>query len=141
VTKFGEFGDQIYVKPGILSGKAFTRVGIPSPLRRNAKSPPQKRGFPARKRLIGICVSILGTVSSGRDLRPFYLGSVLAALAFIFHAFINMGMTMGIMPVTGVPLPFLSYGGTALIVDLTCIGLLQSIHAFNPPPKKDAWAS
>lgn len=60
---------------------------------------------------------------------------------FIFHSFINMGMTMGIMPVTGVPLPFLSYGGTALIVDLTCIGLLQSIHAFNPPPKKDAWAS
>lgn len=60
---------------------------------------------------------------------------------FIFHSFINMGMTMGIMPVTGVPLPFLSYGGTALIVDLTCIGLLQSIHAFNPPPKKDVWAT
>jgi rod shape determining protein RodA len=60
---------------------------------------------------------------------------------FIFHSFINMGMTTGIMPVTGVPLPFLSYGGTALIVDLTCIGLLLSIHAYNPPPKKDAWST
>lgn len=60
---------------------------------------------------------------------------------FIFHSFINMGMTMGIMPVTGVPLPFLSYGGTALIVDLVCIGLLLSIHAYNPPLKKDPWAS
>ncbi len=60
---------------------------------------------------------------------------------FIFHSFINMGMTMGMMPVTGVPLPFLSYGGTALIVDLVTVGLLLSIHRYNPPPKKDAWAS
>jgi len=58
---------------------------------------------------------------------------------FIFHAFINMGMTMGIMPVTGVPLPFLSYGGTALIIDLVCVGLLQSIYFYNPPEKKDPW--
>jgi rod shape determining protein RodA len=48
-------------------------------------------------------------------------------------------MTMGIMPVAGVPLPFLSYGGTALIVDLIAIGLLQSIRKLNPPPKKDVW--
>ncbi|MBX9691018.1 MAG: FtsW/RodA/SpoVE family cell cycle protein, partial [Cyanobacteria bacterium] len=60
---------------------------------------------------------------------------------FIFHSFINMGMTMGMMPVTGVPLPFLSYGGTALIVDLVTVGLLLSVHRYNPPPKKDAWAS
>lgn len=58
---------------------------------------------------------------------------------FIFHAFINMGMTMGIMPVTGVPLPFLSYGGTALIIDMVCLGLLQSIYFYNPPEKKDPW--
>lgn len=58
---------------------------------------------------------------------------------FIFHAFINMGMTMGIMPVTGVPLPFLSYGGTALIVDMVCVGLLLSIHRYNPPPTRNAW--
>ncbi|MBK7836176.1 MAG: rod shape-determining protein RodA [Candidatus Obscuribacter sp.] len=59
---------------------------------------------------------------------------------FLFHAFINIGMTIGIMPVAGVPLPFLSYGGTALIVDLVSIGLLQSIYYFNPRVKKDVWA-
>ena len=58
---------------------------------------------------------------------------------FLFHCFINMGMTMGMMPVTGVPLPFLSYGGTALIVDLIALGLLQSVYAYIPKPKKDAW--
>lgn len=59
---------------------------------------------------------------------------------FVFHAFLNIGMTMGIMPVAGVPLPFLSYGGTALIIDLVAIGLLMSIRTFNPPPrKKDNW--
>jgi rod shape determining protein RodA len=59
---------------------------------------------------------------------------------FVFHAFLNIGMTMGIMPVAGVPLPFLSYGGTALIIDLVAIGLLMSVRTFNPPAKKkDNW--
>ena len=69
-------------------------------------------------------------------------GSVMAIgimSMFLFHVFLNVGMTMGIMPVAGVPLPFLSYGGTALIVDLIAIGLLQSIRKLNPPPKKDVW--
>ena len=58
---------------------------------------------------------------------------------FLFHAFINMGMTTGIMPVAGVPLPFLSYGGTALIVDMVAIGLLMSIYAYTPKETKDVW--
>lgn len=58
---------------------------------------------------------------------------------FLFHVFLNIGMTMGIMPVAGVPLPFVSYGGTALIVNLVSIGLLHSIRLMNPPPKKDVW--
>jgi rod shape determining protein RodA len=56
---------------------------------------------------------------------------------FLFHVFINIGMTIGIMPVAGVPLPFLSYGGTALLVDLVSIGLLQSIYAYSRSSKKD----
>jgi len=44
------------------------------------------------------------------------------------QVFINVGMTIGIMPITGIPLPFISYGGSALIADLIGIGLLQSIH-------------
>ncbi|MBW4061779.1 rod shape-determining protein RodA [Candidatus Saccharibacteria bacterium] len=45
----------------------------------------------------------------------------------VFHVFINVGMNMGIAPVTGIPLPFISYGGTSLIIALTCVGLLESI--------------
>ncbi len=52
---------------------------------------------------------------------------------FLFHVFLNIGMTIGIMPVAGVPLPFLSYGGTALLVDLFSIGVLESIRSDNPP--------
>ncbi len=44
-----------------------------------------------------------------------------------FHVFVNIGMNVGIMPVAGVPLPLISYGGTNLIMVLTCIGLLLSI--------------
>lgn len=58
---------------------------------------------------------------------------------FLFHVFLNIGMTMGIMPVAGVPLPFLSYGGTALIIDMISIGILLSIRSLNPPPRKDVW--
>ena len=58
---------------------------------------------------------------------------------FLFHAFENIGMTIGIMPVAGVPLPFLSYGGTALIVDMVAIGLLMSVFLYNPKEVKDSW--
>jgi rod shape determining protein RodA len=44
------------------------------------------------------------------------------------QVFINVGMVIGIMPITGIPLPFISYGGSALIADLIGIGLLQSVH-------------
>jgi len=47
---------------------------------------------------------------------------------FGFQAFQNIGMCLGIMPVTGVPLPFVSYGGSSLFAGMLAIGLLQSIH-------------
>jgi len=50
------------------------------------------------------------------------------AIWFAAQAFINIGMTIGIAPVTGLPLPFVSYGGSALFADMIAIGLLQSIH-------------
>jgi rod shape determining protein RodA len=53
-------------------------------------------------------------------------GGVLAM--FMFQIFLNIGMTLGIMPVAGVTLPLLSYGGSSVIVTFLAIGLLQSIH-------------
>jgi len=48
---------------------------------------------------------------------------------FIFQTFENIGMTMGLMPMTGVPLPFLSYGGSSMFANLIGIGLLQNVHS------------
>ena len=59
-------------------------------------------------------------------------GSILAggiAVMFLFQVFVNIGMTIGIMPVTGIPLPFVSYGGTAMIAFLMFVGLLRG----HPP--------
>jgi rod shape determining protein RodA len=47
---------------------------------------------------------------------------------FAFQGFENIGMTLGIMPVTGLPLPFVSYGGSAMFANLIAIGLLQNVH-------------
>lgn len=49
------------------------------------------------------------------------------ATIFLFQVFVNVGMTMGIMPVTGIPLPFISYGRSSLVVSMISLGLLQSI--------------
>jgi rod shape determining protein RodA len=46
---------------------------------------------------------------------------------FIFQSFVNIGMTIGIMPITGLPLPFVSYGGSAVVADMMAVGLLQSV--------------
>jgi rod shape determining protein RodA len=50
---------------------------------------------------------------------------------FMFQVFVNVGMTVGIMPITGVPLPLMSYGGSAVIVTFLAIGILQSIHVHS----------
>ncbi|HYH27781.1 MAG TPA: rod shape-determining protein RodA [Actinomycetota bacterium] len=45
-----------------------------------------------------------------------------------FQVFVNVGMTLGIMPVTGIPLPLVSYGGTALVTNFLSVGLLMNVH-------------
>jgi rod shape determining protein RodA len=53
-------------------------------------------------------------------------GGILAML--MFQVFVNVGMTIGIMPITGVPLPLMSYGGASVLTTFLALGLLQSIH-------------
>jgi rod shape determining protein RodA len=54
-------------------------------------------------------------------------GGIVAMI--LFQVFINVGMNVGIMPITGIPLPLLSYGGSSVIATLLAVGLLQSIYA------------
>ncbi len=54
-------------------------------------------------------------------------GGVVSML--LFQVFINVGMTIGIMPITGIPLPLLSYGGSSVLTTFLAVGLLQSIYA------------
>jgi rod shape determining protein RodA len=48
---------------------------------------------------------------------------------FAFQLFENIGMTLGLMPMTGVPLPFISYGGSSMFATLIGFGLLQNVHS------------
>ena len=69
---------------------------------------------------------ILHVATISRD-RFGVLIAVGVATIFLFHLFVNVGMTMGIMPVTGIPLPFISYGRSNLVLSIISLGLLQSI--------------
>ena len=55
------------------------------------------------------------------------------AAMLLFHTFENIGMCIGLMPVTGIPLPFLSYGGTSLVTNLIAVGLVMSVAYHNKP--------
>ena len=47
---------------------------------------------------------------------------------FGFQVFENIGMNLGIMPITGLPLPFVSYGGTSMFASMVAVGLLLNVH-------------
>ncbi len=68
-------------------------------------------------RILMIAKNLFGTVIAG---------GILAMV--MFQVFVNVGMTIGIMPITGVPLPLMSYGGSSVVVTFIALGLLQSIH-------------
>jgi rod shape determining protein RodA len=53
-------------------------------------------------------------------------GGIVAML--LFQVFVNVGMTVGVMPITGIPLPLMSYGGSSVLTTFIAIGLLQSIY-------------
>ncbi|MCS0601527.1 rod shape-determining protein RodA [Streptomyces sp. LP11] len=87
----------------------------------------------------GLIVFLIGVVlwracRIARDSTELY-GTIVAAgivAWFAFQSFENIGMTLGIMPVTGLPLPFVSYGGSSMFAVWIAIGLLQSIKVQRP---------
>jgi rod shape determining protein RodA len=50
------------------------------------------------------------------------------SLTFFIYVFVNIGMVAGLLPVVGVPLPLISYGGTSMVILLISFGILMSIH-------------
>jgi rod shape determining protein RodA len=81
-----------------------------------------------------ICLRILQIIKITSDPFAAYICAGLAGM-FSFHFIINVGMTMGIMPITGIPLLFISYGGSAMFSAMIGIGLALSIHIrrYIPP--------
>jgi rod shape determining protein RodA len=69
----------------------------------------------------------LRIAAMSRDMFGTLLATGIAAL-WAFQVFVNVGMTMGIMPITGIPLPFISYGGSSLLTNYVAVGMLLNIH-------------
>jgi rod shape determining protein RodA len=68
------------------------------------------------------------TMLVARDRFGFLLAAGLVGMLF-FHVLVNVGMTIGIMPITGIPLPFMSYGGSAMLTDFAAVGILLNIFS------------
>ncbi len=78
--------------------------------------------------LLGILVFRALRIASRADDQFGMLAASGVAVWFGVQSFINIGMAIGIMPVTGLPLPLVSYGGSAMFADMIAIGMLQSVH-------------
>jgi rod shape determining protein RodA len=92
----------------------------------------EQRGFVGAVILLGLYLLVLWrglrVITVARDLfSAIVAGGIVIAL--LFQIFVNIGMTMGIAPITGIPLPFVSVGGSSLIANLAAMGVLLAIHA------------
>jgi rod shape determining protein RodA len=91
----------------------------------------EQLGFLGSATLLGLFALLiwraLRIATMSRDLFGALLASGIAAI-WAFQMFVNIGMTMGIMPITGIPLPFISYGGSSLLTHFVAVGLLLNVH-------------
>ncbi|MDQ2873264.1 MAG: rod shape-determining protein RodA [Candidatus Eremiobacteraeota bacterium] len=76
----------------------------------------------------GILYGGVRSMLAARDRFGFLLATGLVAM-LAFHIVVNIGMTIGIMPITGIPLPFMSYGGSAILTDYVAVGMLLNIYS------------
>jgi rod shape determining protein RodA len=92
----------------------------------------EQRGFIGAAILLGLYLLVLWrglrVVTVARDLfSAIVAGGIVVGL--LFQIYVNVGMTMGIAPITGIPLPFVSVGGSSLIANLAAMGVLLAIYA------------
>jgi rod shape determining protein RodA len=91
----------------------------------------EQRGFVGALALLGLYLLVLWrglriVALAGDQFSAIAAGAIVFAL--LFQIFVNVGMTMGIAPITGIPLPFVSVGGSSMIANLLAMGVLQAIH-------------
>lgn len=97
----------------------------------------EERGFVGSVVVIGLFVLVLtcGTLIALETRDDFgRLICVGVMTLMFFHAFVNMAMTVGLLPITGLPLPLLSYGGSFTVVTLVGLGFVQSVHIRSRRP-------
>jgi rod shape determining protein RodA len=91
----------------------------------------EQLGFVGSATLLGLFALLIWRAlrigGMSRDLFGTLIAAGIASY-WAFQLFVNVGMTMGIMPITGIPLPFMSYGGSSLLTNCLCVGLLMNIH-------------
>ena len=94
----------------------------------------EELGFLGAALLLGLFVIIVWRAfriaRMSRDLYGTLIASGVAGV-LVFQVFVNVGMTIGLMPVTGLPLPLVSFGSSSLVVFLMAIGLLESVHVHS----------
>ena len=91
----------------------------------------EELGFVGGALLLGLFALLIWRTWRTALLSSDFFGTLLCVgimAMFAFQVFENVGMTMGIMPITGIPLPFMSYGGSALITYFIAIGLVANVH-------------
>ncbi|MDZ4745506.1 MAG: FtsW/RodA/SpoVE family cell cycle protein [bacterium] len=126
------------VGSGGLTGKGF-RKGTQTQLRYIPEQwtdfifcvPTEEFGFIGGVMVIGLLAAIiLRSVNIASIVRTKFAGVIAVGFAsmLLFHTIVNIGMAIGLFPVMGIPLPFLSAGGTALIMNLSVVGLLLNFY-------------
>jgi len=135
---YNELQAQLAVGSGGLVGKGFLQ-GTQTQLRYIPKQwtdfiycvPTEEFGFIGGALVVILFAVLLwrGVWIASQTRQQFASAAAIGIVTMImFHAAVNMGMDMGLFPVMGIPLPFLSYGGTFLIVDLISVGLLLNFY-------------
>ena len=91
----------------------------------------EQRGFVGASVLLLLYALIawrgIKVIALARNLFSAMVAGAIVAM-FLFQVFVNVGMTIGIAPITGIPLPFVSFGGSSLITMMFMVGLLEAIH-------------